>query len=277
MMRVKPLLRLTRQRMSSRRRKVWVFAGLMAGALVPMLVVQSQASAYDAFCVGASWRAPSDKTMEEAGFPTALPSEIRNLWGDRPGGESTAADIADADKVMYQFYPDTNQKFLCAETSAAPCVISATVTLTYETWKSENWHIESEASGSLFNWVNLKVSGGYGQEWGNRESKSTTISNMAPYKLGDIIQPAHFIEWRERKGKVKGAYFNTGAICRTDGEQGEQYEWRDDTTDISFTFRNNIGEGNVWMKEGEKTSWEKAYSGQDGTSPPNYPPGWSDK
>lgn len=273
---IKPLLRRARQRTPGRRRKVWVFAGLMAGALVPLLVVQTQASAYNVFCVGASWKAPDGKTMEEAGFPEALPSDIRELWGKVPGGDSTAMSLKDSDKVVYQFYPDLTQKYLCAETSAAPCVISETITLTYETWQSENWHVESEISGG-FKFVTVKASGGYGREWGNRQTKSTAISNMAPYKLGDIIQPAHFIEWRERKGTVKGGYINTGAICRTDGEQGEQYEWRDDATDIPFTFRNNIGEGSVWMKEGEPLTWEKPYSGQDGGLPPNYPKGWSDK
>lgn len=271
---IKPLLRRVRQRTPGRRRKVWVFAGLMAGALVPLLVVQSQASAYDVFCVGASWKAPGGKTMEEAGFPEALPSDIRDLWGKVPGGDSTAMSLKDSDKVVYQFYPDLKQKYLCAETSAAPCVISETVTLTYETWQSENWKVEAEVGGSVFGWFTVKASGGYGREWGSRESKSTAISNMAPYKLGDIIQPAHFIEWRERTGTVKGGYINTGAICRTDGEQGEQYEWRGEATDITFTFRNNIGEGSVWMKEGEPLTWEKPYSGQDGGLPPNYPPDW---
>jgi hypothetical protein len=260
------------------RRKAWVFAGLMAGALIPLLVVQSQASAYDVFCVGGSWKSPSgNETMEEVEYPSPLPSDIRSLWPKGlPGGDSVAMNVVDSPDVTYVFYPDYAQKYMCAETSAAPCVISETVSLTYETWQSQHWSAGTD-SGATFPYLTVKASFEYGMEWGSRQSKTTSISNMAPYKLGDIIQPAHFIEWRGRSAEVRGGYFNTNATCRTsDGEFGEQYRWKDDATGIPVSFERNIGEGSVWLKEGEPTNWVRPYKGQDGGLPPNYPADWSE-
>jgi hypothetical protein len=265
------LWRSVRNRAPNKRRTTLLLTGLMAGGLVPMLVVQSSAHGNDVFCVGDSWPVGDGRTMEQANFPQVLPSDVRSSWpGGIPGGESVATDIVDSNKVVYEEFPDPRQKYMCAGTSAAPCVISSTVSLTYETWKSAHWKVGGEAGGA-YSFFSVKASGEYGKEWGERESRTETVSNMAPYKLGDIIQPAHFMEWRNRTGQVKGGYFNTGAVCRTgEGEFGEQYEWRDEPTGITFSFDRNIGEGNVWMKEGDKTTWETDYTGQDGR-PPNIP------
>jgi len=107
-MRTKPLWRSGRQRQPRRRRLAWAFAVLMAGALVPLVVFQSQASAYTVFCVGASWKAPNGGTMEEAGFPSVVLSGARDSW---PGGlpssdKNSTATTADSDKVTYRLYPD---------------------------------------------------------------------------------------------------------------------------------------------------------------------------
>jgi hypothetical protein len=269
-MRMKPLWRSGRQRQPRRRRLAWAFAVLMAGALVPLVVVQSQASAYTVFCVGASWKAPNGGTMEEANFPNVVLSGARDSW---PGGlpssdKNSTATTTDSDKVIYRLYPDTKQKFLCAGTSAAPCVVQSTVTIAYETWESQNWRVSTEVGGSYM-WASVKVSAQYGREYGQRTTKTTSVTNMVPYKLGDVVQPAYFIEWRERSGQATGGYYNTGAVCRTDGEYGEQYEWRDKPTGITFKFERNIGEGNMWMKETAPTEFEQAYNGQEG--PPTIP------
>jgi hypothetical protein len=265
MMRTKPLWRSGRERQPRRRRLAWGFAVLMAGALVPLVVVQSQASAYTVFCVGASWKAPQGGTMEEAGFPSVVLSGARDAWeGSIPSSDknSTATKV-DSDTVTYRLYPDTKQKFLCAGTSAAPCVVQSTVTITYETWESQNWSVSIEGSGSYM-WASVKTSASYGREYGQRTSKQTAVTNMVPYKLRDVVQPAYFIEWRERSGQAVGGYFNTGATCRTAGEYGEQYEWREDPTGITFKFERNIGEGNMWMKETSPTEFTQPYSGQEG-------------
>jgi hypothetical protein len=257
--------------MSNRRRTALTVSGLVAAGLVPIVLAQSNAAAYDVFCVGGSWDTGEGRTMEQAGFPDAVPGDIRQFWpGEFPGGDSDIINVVDSDKVVYEEFPDASQKYMCAGTSAAPCVISSTVSLSYETWKSQHWNVGAEVGGS-YSFFSAKARAEYGRDWGERESRTETVSNMAPYKLGDIIQPAHFIEWRKRTGEFKGGFFNTGAVCRADGEFGEQYEWRDDPTGITFSFDRNIGEGNVWMKEGEKTRWEEDYAGQDGGNPPNIP------
>jgi hypothetical protein len=244
----------------------------MAGALIPLLVVESQAQAYDVFCVGASWTSPVDgQTMEAANFPGVVLSDIRRVWpGGLPGSdkESGAGAILDSDKVVYRLQPDVSKKFRCAGTSAAPCVIQDAMTITYETWQSQNWKIESTVTGNYLPLptsgyaASVSVTAGYGKEWGSRESKSTTVTNMVPYKLGDTIEPAAFIEWRVRRGEAHGGYFNTGATCRTDSEFGEQYEWRDDPTGIKFSFERNIGEGTEWILENAPLERTEDYKGQ---------------
>jgi hypothetical protein len=257
--------------MPSRRSAVWSIGGILGATVVALVLTDTPAYAYNVFCAGDSWPTGTGSTMEQADFPSVLPSDVRASWPEGlPGGDSVAMNVVDSNSVVYQEYPDLTQKFLCAGTSAAPCVISSTVTHTFETWQAQHWKVGAEIDGGYM-YAKVKVSAEYGREWGSRDSKTVSVTNMAPYKLGDTIQPAHFIEWRNRAGQVKGGYFNTGAVCRTrDGESGEQYEWRDDPTGITFDFDRNIGEGEVWMKEGEKTSWDAPYNGQDGW-PPNIP------
>ena len=271
-MRIKPLFRPGRRLSPGVRRKAWVFAGLMAGALVPLVVVQSQAAAYNVFCVGSSWASPEDgKTMEAVNFPSVVLSGIRSSWpGGLPGSdkESYAGNLTDGDKVVYRYQPDKTKKFTCAGSSAAPCVIQDALTITYESWKSENWHVSTtitngySAGGAGGYTGSVAVTAGYGQEWGHRDTKSTTVTNMVPYKLGDTIEPAAFIEWRVRTGEAVGGYFNTGATCRTDGEYGEQYEWRDQPTGVTFSFENNIGEGTEWLLETAPLERTVDYKGQ---------------
>ena len=226
-----------------------VLSAVLVGALVTTVFVQTQASALSVFCVGADWSDGDGGTMADSGYPSPVPTTMRDdLWKAGSDGESRAV-MGDLDSATHRIYsPQTDKKRECPADAAAPCVVTDVVTITAETWKVQEWEVRANPGGSIFG-INVGISGGYGEEYGERHSETYTLSNMVPYGIGKTVMPSSFIDWKTRPGAIKGGYFKTGAVCRADGGSGQQYEFRDENI-ATFTAEENVGSGGTWIFEG---------------------------
>lgn len=247
---MKNLVRRSARRLSGTRRKVLVLGALMAGVLVPTLVVQTQAHALSVFCVAPGWGNGEGGTMGGSNFPSPVSTKMRDdVWHSGSPGETTLVKGALASKIHRVYSPQYEKKRECPKDAAAPCVVTDVVTITAETWKVQKWDVHGSGGGSLFG-INLGVSGGYGEESGKRDSQAYTLSNMVPYGIGKTVIPGSFIDWKTRSGTVRGGYFRTGAACRIDGAFGQQYEYRDEEW-ASWTAEENTGSGGTWVFDGD--------------------------
>jgi hypothetical protein len=232
------------------RKKALALIVLVAGALVPALVVQAQAHALSVFCVAPGWSDGNGGTMGGSHYPSPVSTKMRDdVWHTGTDGETRAVKDGLAAKTHRIYYPQYEKKRECPPDAAAPCVVTDTVTITAETWKVQNWNVGGNAGGAVFG-IGLGVSGGYGEESGKKDSQAYTLANLVPYGIGKTVVPSSFIDWKTRSGTIRGGYFKTGAVCRSGGEMGQQYEYRDDTW-ANWTAEENIGSGGTWVFDGD--------------------------
>lgn len=238
-----------RQR-SGMRRRLLMLGTLMAAILVPGLVIQAQANAAAVFCVGPSWSDGNGGTMAGSNYPSPVSTKFRDdLWHAGPDGETKLVQGNLDNKIHRIYYPQYEKKRECPADAAAPCVVTDLVTIQAETWKVQKWNVSATASGSLFG-IGAGISGGYGEDYGKRDTQAYALSNLVPYGIGTTVMPSNFIDWKVRSGTTRGGYFKTGATCRADKEFGQQYEYRD-VEWANWTAEENIGSGGTWVFDGD--------------------------
>ncbi|HEY6797322.1 MAG TPA: hypothetical protein VI248_21820, partial [Kineosporiaceae bacterium] len=203
------------------------------------------------FCVGPDWSDGSGGTMAGSQYPSPISTKIRDdVWHTGSEGETRLVKAGLADKMHRIYYPQDEKKRECPKDAAAPCVVTDVVTIAAETWKVQSWNVGGTGGGSIFG-LNLGISGGYGQESGQKERQEFTLSNMVPYGIGKTVTPSSFQDWKTRSGTVRGGYFRTGTMCRSGGNFGQQYEYRDEDW-ATWTAEENVGGGGTWIFDGDK-------------------------